>query len=54
MVAWFEQEEKRRGEERRKILETRRKDIMARFEAEGYKAHQCVALLVTSRISSAK
>ncbi|BGP05521.1 hypothetical protein JCM10049v2_001327 [Rhodotorula toruloides] len=39
MVAWFEQEEKRRGEERRKILETRRKDIMARFEAEGYKAH---------------
>ncbi|BGO89088.1 hypothetical protein NBRC10512v2_001035 [Rhodotorula toruloides] len=39
MVAWFRQEEKRRGEERRKILETRRKDIMARFEAEGYKVH---------------
>ncbi|BGP29570.1 hypothetical protein JCM10296v2_001309 [Rhodotorula toruloides] len=32
-------EEKRRTEERQKILKTRRKDIMARFEAEGYKAH---------------
>ncbi|BGP67875.1 hypothetical protein NBRC10513v2_001196 [Rhodotorula toruloides] len=39
MVAWFKQEEKRKAEDRQKILKTRREDIMTRFKAEGYKAH---------------